>query len=500
MIYLITFILNLSFINLAYSEPQAILISGGGSAHENHCDFNDDIDRANGILKGWKKVNLVADGDIPNGPPNSLSCNANRRTIPGAELVRAQTEAPINGPAKKAVLVDKLSQISNLKDGEPVLLYFTNHGGRKVEDKNAKFSLSLWDESLSKEEIQRIIENFKKFHPKNPLIFIHDHCFSGGMMDNYISSQTGEVIPGVCGFSAASQTEYSYTGQSYMRKAEEMLPIGSNNKNVTFSNVFDRLKFEGNIFSTPTSTSDAFLEKVYQDEKKNLGNLSVSTIFCLQEIKPTAIDKLTDMLMGVNKLQHNGYLKNQIEDLSAKAKVSVMTSLDKLESLLLKKQNEVIETEQQVEVAKNVISDAKGSWADAELVNIYGTDVTDRIWISEDRTERITLRDGTTKTRQELMNAFNEKFTAANVGNISFTNFIAEGARADRWPADLLDRPKILNKLFAKQNTEAGPLMRLVQTSRRASALNHLSPEKLDQYVNLLNCENTPIIAKGLRK
>lgn len=500
MFYIITLCLLL-VPNIVNAESYAILVSGGDSAGSNHCDFFDDIDRANNVLSGWKKVNLVSDGDIPNGPANSLKCDSSRNTLRGSELVRTQTQSPIAGKATKIEIKAQLEKISTLKPGEPVLLYFTNHGGRDISNGDAKFSLSLWQENLTKEDLQTIIKDFKLKYPNNPLMFIHDHCFSGGMMDNFINPTTNAVIPGVCGFSAASATEYSYNGQSYMRKAETMFANGANQKSTTFANIFDQLKFKDSIYSTPTSTSDAFLEKLYEKNQAKLGKVTPETLGCSQEVFTSSLVQLQKAVQGISKFMYDGNLKQRITELRMKAEVSPDTSIEQLEILLKNKINDVLESEKRLENAEDAVDMARNKWALDKFSNIYGDAVSDLILADGVRPDAIIpLRDGGSKSQLQLYNELRAIKRTATKDNNDFQDFVTAGSHEGQWPSDLLDRPAQFKSEFADKNTEAGPLIRLVQTSRRAVAFEHLSPNEREQYMNLLNCENTPIKVAGKNK
>jgi hypothetical protein len=469
-------------ISTVKAEPTALLVSGGDYPGSNYCDFYTDIERANSLLNGWKKINLVADGDIPNGPPNSVSCIPKDKT-----LVRKQITEKTDGKASLSELKKQIQSLTKLKPGEPVLLYFTDHGGRKISDGKTEYSLMLWSEDLKQNELQKIIVEFKEAHPANPLIFIHDHCFSGGMMENFRNPETGEAIPGVCGFAASSPEEYSFTGESFMNKAKSIL-LHDTKKKTTFANVFYQLKYSDDISSTPVSTSEAFLSNAYNRHMLILKN----------------DDKCREQI-GVSDQKLKKYiLKNHLNekaiDLFNQLRIKSNTSLDHLEKIWQEKLKLFEDTEKLKKEADDKFDDLKGKWAVSETEHVYGISALNEFLLNEDRHKPISISGGGQKSWEELNTFFRNTFKNATIDNVAFKNFAQEGGAEGKWSTDILTKPNELSEQMAPLEKTARKYKKLVDVVRQINAFKYLTQNELAQYSQLLECENTIIKNPGAKK
>lgn len=199
-----------------------------------------------------------------------LQCKKKSKVCSG---VKCSTKAKADGKGTASSLrkyFDDLKQA--IKSGDyrckSHKFYFTDHGG---EDG----SISTWDGSISKEEVVRLIREFKdtlkekqesskdKTYDYSPdITTVNDHCFSGQIVQ---SIDAGEKS---CSFSASATNEYAFTEESFARIASnlESSRKATGGSCVTFNNVLSQMHFKTSAY--PLTSLDSFVLKRFISKSK----------------------------------------------------------------------------------------------------------------------------------------------------------------------------------------------------------------------------------------
>ena len=118
--------------------------------------------------------------------------------------------------------VEQYLKEENMRGGEfrgDVTFYFTDHGSlRNNKPLNTQtHSFGAGEGELYPSDMVAYHEDIHRSFPEKKVVFIHDHCFSGGMLTSlWKNKETLEIHPNVCGFAAASPTQPSYSGETFM--------------------------------------------------------------------------------------------------------------------------------------------------------------------------------------------------------------------------------------------------------------------------------------------
>ncbi len=181
--------------------------------------------------------------------------------------------------------LDKYIVDENKRGGEfkgDVTLYFTDHGSLK-QDPQTGADIHSFGAGEGDLFISDMVNYHKMIHesfPEKKVVFIHDHCFSGGMLDSlWKNRDTLEIYPNVCGFAAASPKQPSYMGETYMDMLSQISQIDdpelikkidkNGDKKYSYGEAMDY--YQSILHSDksvgraiPFSTKDVFLGAVYE--------------------------------------------------------------------------------------------------------------------------------------------------------------------------------------------------------------------------------------------
>lgn len=260
--YLIILSLIFAFPIFTSAKPLALVTNGGVNVFSNHGRYYRNLkSAANTFSKNWQVWNLSADG------PDSQSFNSvnsdefdhmifDTNGLP--VLSRFVPESNFVGPASYSSLVKTLSiALPHVQPGEPVALYFTDHGsqGRGPEDRQ----VCLWGENINVSQLRSLIDLVPT---TSKVILIHDQCFGGGMLEALWKD--GKLKSNACGFAAATSAELAFGGGGLMSAIEShCLTSQKLGRECNFQDVYQSVIKNGNWDreSTPISSSDLYLQK-----------------------------------------------------------------------------------------------------------------------------------------------------------------------------------------------------------------------------------------------
>ncbi len=518
----------------APDEPgTCITLSGGGDACNNKPDFFHDVDRAFIALPKWKHVRLVSDGNT--NQHNSFRTDPEghplRDQIGRVLLEHRRPLVAVSGPAHLKELQER---ILSLKPGEPVVLYLTDHGGHSTKD--GSYSIALWGETLTDTDLRALLD---KIPSTSKVITIHDHCFGGGMLEKSLFDNKGLPRPGACGFAASESTEFSYSGQTFMKTAECMFMsekadpsckdfLSSNQKKdanedgyYSFSEVFRQLQESGKTFSSPVSSSDLYLK--YRFEKKNTAYLEASQKTLLNHclFSDSGMNSFLKIANGAfaepvkhlfeEKLKS---LKNNIIEDYKRADKNPDTSLKKLQTDLSDAETEIGRLEIELNESEEALLPAKRAFMSKilgdkkfqELSNLLKK--VDTISMTLSLSE--TLKPSTRHHLEEELNRikeglrplseeFNRTFYAASPSNEKFIEFVKSKSLkndplAKKWPY-ITERAEKKLIGFANANIKLKAMRQLMRSTRNVATLQSMLDSKdsegMTTYLGLMECEET---------
>ena len=289
-----------------FAKPLAIVTSGGINIFSNHGRYYKNLRSAANVLDpNWEIYNLAADG--PGGKnPNSLNADEednfiyDRNGLPIPH--RFEPESRFYGPATFAAISSALSAgLKQLQPGEPVLLYFTDHGSKG--DGPSERKVCLWGEHLSVPQMRDLLRMVPE---SNKVIMINDQCYGGGMLEAMWLA--GEPKKNACGFAAATTQQLAYGGGGFIRSIDKICSKAQENgRNCTFQDIYYRLAKKGmwQKNSTPISTSDIFLEKIIKRSRLTTPNGGL--VLCGKKVKRAKPSAETTSQRALNRLLDTRY-------------------------------------------------------------------------------------------------------------------------------------------------------------------------------------------------
>jgi hypothetical protein len=280
------------------SDSTAILVNGGDSVEANECDFYDDLHQMSDVLKGWKQVELAADGDHPGDAPNGTACVPGSTNTPydadGFAVMKHYQEPGALAATTNNLHQQILNAVAGPNPPKKLLLYFTDHG--------ADGEVELWGQKATVEDMQDLI---KLIPSQTQLILVHDHCFSGSMLES-LFSDSGSIRPNSCGFAASGPKELTETGQSIANHIDHS-PSSSDfpDSNKRLSQTLKAMRWDQSFQSSPTATSDVYLEKYFENHP--------SSTSCATCLPPSAIDAVLQTMDSPHKTMLNVLLLPELQ-------------------------------------------------------------------------------------------------------------------------------------------------------------------------------------------
>lgn len=279
-----------TFLSSGYSQTLncagSAFIVNASSASGNHCDFYRDLDRMNSALNCFSNK-FIYSAEANN--TNESNCSEkepwenkhpwdyeNGKKIP--KKLYSKESSDFNNSQFKL----DLEKYAQEKKKEPLLLYFSDHGTKKAswgEDYNPHFDaesgMSFGDNVVYAKDYWETIESIQKVRHPEKMILMQDHCYSEGMLEGIVKDEisginginTLDVVSNVCGVSASSEMEYSYTGETMAKYLDRMKVNNykSRDKNedstISVSEFFFSYEYGYASQSTPKKSSDVYLKK-----------------------------------------------------------------------------------------------------------------------------------------------------------------------------------------------------------------------------------------------
>lgn len=246
----------------AQARRIAILVNGGSTAYENTVDSYEDIELMDKRLQGWDRYILSADGPSqlpsPLRRPNSLKVQDNETVFDSNGFPALTRKDPkVSGDFWGAATRKNIEKVlkDQVKEGDTVFLYFTDHGDRGAKKGESK--IALWGEDLATSELKEIIDTRI---PRSAKVILHNEACFGGAMLNSLVQKDGSPRPNSCGFAVASEPEFAKSQNSLaksLRKSEVSKPLDESSG---FGEIFNQLRTFSTA-STGVSLSDHFCEK-----------------------------------------------------------------------------------------------------------------------------------------------------------------------------------------------------------------------------------------------
>ncbi len=502
----------------AHAEPLAFLVSGGQRPGANHCDFAKDIEKANETLKDWSRVQFYADG--PTTAKNAKDVNAVKCDKDGTDQFNLAGRPVYQRlmPASKTDFAAKFSeieaalkqQVENLKPGDPVVLYFTDHGGKPAENRLSPSAIILWGENLSVEQLRQLVGMIP---PQNKVILVNDHCFGGGMLAA-LKNSDGTRRAHSCGFSPAHSFEYSYQDQSFMHHARKLKNTAT--CPLTFSTVYDSYRVQPNLNSSPTSVSSDFLNDYFDQHAPNAETQSPQEhLACAtkaQELTQLK-DVRANMASGAETLLQQRIerlLSNLRENPAFKGDSKLATTNEIFARLEKQKASYLALDHQRVDL-DNQIQPAKVAYAKSKLGKIFTAwrEIQNRISplkieLANERTvegqNRITAKiQDQLSNLSELDLKVQAVVTSAKAKNKDFAQFYQStaGKPGNPWPAEGLSGFKRIDDEADKLQKELAQTQLFATDLKSLHALELLKSRKdisgILQYLDMLECENTSL-------
>ncbi|MEO5969298.1 MAG: hypothetical protein ABIQ95_05175 [Bdellovibrionia bacterium] len=279
----------------AHARKIAILLNGGHTEYENTEDSFEDIEKMDQKLKGWDRFILSADG--PSRLPKNLKASNSLKTKDGQtefdqrgfpKLTRRDPK--VEGNFVEAATRKGLEKVlkEQVKAGDTVLLYFTDHGDRGKNEGESK--IAFWKEMVSTPELKKIID---ESIPKSARVILHnEQCFGGGML-NSLREANGRLRSNSCGFAVASEHEFAEAKHSFAKSLEKDKRSNSAEPQATdFGKLFDEHR-RINTTSTGVTFSDFFLQEYLQKHSNgHVHGSVVDSLSCKNKAASTDNSKL----------------------------------------------------------------------------------------------------------------------------------------------------------------------------------------------------------------
>ncbi len=341
--------LGFGFEARAACEGGSVLSINGGTGNDQHCDFYSDLSRVRSSF----------------GAGRSDVCHTSMTDGGSANFQQTMTEAGCSGPASsfppasvapeelgfEGLRASALRALRATPPGAPLTLYFTDHG----TSDGGESSVSLGYDAASVEQMRELLAAMRAERPDQRFILIHDHCFSGGMLDE-IMDAAGAADGRTCGFASSDRHEVSLTGQSFGAQAEAITrsryrglrdAVDSDRDGAySYGEVFryyDRsyATASGGYGSTPTSSSDVFLENRFgryfssSSGRRAMGSRTELARGCLYRVSSTGLpgEGIPQTLRALLD-QRLGQLRADLRSYYVGAGVSSTVSYDQVQALV----------------------------------------------------------------------------------------------------------------------------------------------------------------------
>ncbi|MGK5083526.1 hypothetical protein WDW37_09495 [Bdellovibrionota bacterium FG-1] len=502
----------------AQSQPTAIVVDGGDSPVTNYCRYYDNIDRTERVLTGWNREDLVAGGPDNPGPTNS-ACDAKGSVKYDAEGLPILEHRTPSGPWKGAATLQAIEdRIRKLRPGEPVLLYFTDHGSGGDGEGDRK--VVLWGQMLTVSQLRKLTGLVPS---SSKLIMVNDQCFGGGMLDSLFAETSPHAPrPHSCGFAAATRSEMSYSGGGFMEMADRVVKNRDNklptavdsdgDGQYSFGEVQRYMQRSYATESTPVASSDIFLQRYLDDNglSPREGRRAKILSACIFEQNGVAAvthgwSPMLTLLLHV-KLER---LRSDLANDYAGAGVSPGANFDEIKKERDRREDEVRKIEKQRGDIVHKFKDAFAAWMTEkhpELMKRLDEDEQQQLLL------QMELATGPTAARRAQIQAelvkkgrdverdqteINRHKSAvtrpgANPTKKEFNAYASAHGDAD--VSEKLDQAttKMVDKNIALQAYRR--LYNTVATYNAISAMIVSGDSKaMSQYLDMLDCENTPI-------
>jgi len=267
------------------SRTRAVLINGGGSAERNYqshvLHLRELLDLlADRRIAADRIVVFASDGDDPQldmavlepSPADELwmleGAALSSQLSPQIHL----TDTRIDGFTMLPATHDAIAQWFNregrdLRSGDTLLLYVTDHGWRNPSD-SSNNAIVLWGEKLTVKELSALLRGLA---PGVRVVMLMSQCFSGSFA--YAAYEAGGA--NVCGYYSATAERRAYgcyaenrgkknLGHSF-RFVEALRGFGN------FPQAHDRVLLSDRTPDVPNRSSDHYLERVLRARAHELG-------------------------------------------------------------------------------------------------------------------------------------------------------------------------------------------------------------------------------------
>lgn len=506
----------------ARAAPLALLVNGGRNPTDNYCSFENDLTHGKSVTLGWDHLVFSADGSSGTAV-NSVACDKQgsdrwdsghrlileRRTIAGAHPNSATF-----GHIEQALI----ERLARTPPDDPVLLYFTDHGGnpRSMDAPSQEHFIWLWGQKMTVSQLRSLLAKIPASHK---VVLVHDHCFGGGML-GAIWGNDGQPRPRTCGFSPGTGAEIVYNGESFMDMAfalskskdqgvKAAVDVNHDGQH-SFGEVFRHMVRSNFTDSTPVSSSQLFLERYLEGSsyKKRIGARNELLSHCI--FTDEGMSHFGQLMGGTHQiLLHNwvSSLKSDLADQYSGAKISpnssyaaIASSMRQCESLIEKDTADYID-------ANKALARAKVAWVRSKMgestYHAYKT-LKDELAAVTSKLDHATPQErGLLEAkRRELLALYSPLdskahrlagATSLNLDNADFKAFVKSSSEA--WPADIIPRVKKIQASLRSRNLEAKSLRRLFQSLRAANALREMADSNdinaIRQYLDMLECEDT---------
>lgn len=506
-----------------HANPTAILVSGGDTPSSNYVEFFENITKAHSILPQWNKVNLIADGNKDESIPNGVAVTAFKQQIfdqiGRPQLVHYTPKTGMVGPAKIGAIVRQIEkQLKKMDAKEPLFLYFSDHG-----DKNGCFS--LWGEVLCPDQLRSILSGIPS---TRPVILVHDHCFSGAMLEA-IWDKNRNLRRNVCGFSIASSDEMGFVSDLFMQLAPKIVenkdPAYWKNRDLTgdgyysFGDIFRAIDLFGMTSSTPVQSSDLFAKKYLEKISRANADWAERNRFsplinCGQERQN--IESLIPRLNATLRNNAQALIKAKLATLETdlqelKLSVGVDFSIDrkKVADAIAQNSREMRAAEAMESAAYDALRDAMISY----LKSVVGEKMyADYLYLKKElsaarmklASEKLSSADemNTKGYINSLMTRFpsiyreiDRAWASIKPNNLAFSAFVAKhfGPKEQQAVADI----GRLESLFRGYPSKMHQRRRLYRTLTTSDALREMARTgdiaAITQYLEMLECEDTPL-------
>jgi hypothetical protein len=485
------------------SDSAAILVNGGDSAEANECDFYDDLHQMSDVLKGWKQVELAADGDHPGDAPNGTACIPGSTQTPydtdGFAVMKHYQEPGALAATTGNLRQQILSAVAGPNPPKRLLLYFTDHG--------ADGEVDLWGQTVKVEDMQDLI---KLIPNQTQLILVHDHCFSGSMLES-LFSDSGSVRPNSCGFAASGPKELTETGQSIANHIDHS-PSSPDfpDSNKRLSQTLKAMRWDQSFQSSPTATSDVYLQKYFENHP--------SSTSCATCFTPSAIDAVLQTMDSPHKTMLNVLLLPELQSLDSdlarafkEAGVDPKTSLAGVQNLANMQEQDFLKVCKKIDDAYDKLGSAVGAFVISNLGQAkydrfsdldYRLDtLRDALETEDDPKKKQALTDQIKAIEPEYADLSGQigriKSSVDNDNPKQFEDFVAAGAKNKLWPANSFKDYNASSAQAEKLSIAEKPYLTLANLLEKKEALSQMITNKdsssVLEYLGILECENTDL-------